>query len=119
MKKYLKNQKIEERKTGKSRLVRTIRTISALSIPILAFTALVKIVDDYRSAPVSQTYANLNGDNRKDLIVKTRGGKTYEFVQTEGGKYKLFTPEEKEAMKEQARIDFYLENKVSFSSEDL
>ena len=115
MKKYLKNQKIGERKTKRSPLV---RTISALSIPILAFTALVKIVDDYRSAPVSKEYANLNGDSRKDLIVKTREGKTYEFVQTEGGKYKLFTPEEKEAMKEQARIDSYLENKVPFSSND-
>jgi len=119
MKEYLKNQKIEERKTGKSQLVRTIKKIAALSIPVLALTAFVKIREDYLSAPISKTYANLNGDNRKDLIVQTRRGEVFEFIQMEDGRYKLLYPEEKKEIEKQAREQFYLENNIPFSSSKL
>jgi len=119
MKNYLKNQEPGERNSLKSRLVRTINRISAISVSVLALTAFIKIREDYLSTPISAQYANLNGDNRKDLIVKTRRGDTFELIQTKDGKYKLFNPEDKEAAKKEAKLKAYLENKIAFSSEDL
>ena len=70
-----------------------IKTILALSLPVICVTCLVKGVDEYLSQPVSYAWANLNGDNRKDLIVKTKRGETFEFVQMEDGRYKLLYPQ--------------------------
>lgn len=96
-----------------------IKTVLAFSLPIICVTCLVRGVDDYLSAPVSKEYANLNGDNRKDLIVKTRRGETFEFIQMKDGKYKLLAPGEKQAIEEEARMQFYLDNNISFSSDNL
>ena len=59
------------------------------------------------------------GDNRKDLIVKTRRGDTFELIQTKDGRYKLFNCEDEEAAKKEAKLNAYLENNIPFSSEDL
>ncbi len=119
MKNYLENQESEGRGSIKSRLVRTINRASAIAVPILALIASIMIRECYLSTPISAKEANLNGDNKKDLIVKTRGGDTYGLVQTEKGRYEPFNCEDKEAVKKEARLKAYLENKVTFSDEDL
>lgn len=98
----------------KSSLVKIIM----LCLPILGITGIIGGVEYYLSTPVYYQTANLNGDERQDLIIKNRRGEVFELVQGENGKYRLLAPGEKEAMKEQAMMDFYFENKVPFSSSD-
>ena len=69
----------------------------------------------YKPVPVSYKTANLNGDNKSDLIVTYSNGRIEEKVQMENGSFKTISPEEKEAIKEEARIQFLLRNNVEFS----
>jgi len=116
MKEYLKNQKIQERKTRKKSL---INKIALLSIPVLGFTCLIEGAEIYLSQPVCEISTNLNGDERKDKIVVTRRGDRFGYVQMPNGSYKPFTQAEKEAAKREAKMQSYLENNVPFSSNDL
>jgi len=115
MKEYLKNQKVGKRKTRKSPLVRTLGFCSV----ILGGTTILGGIDFYLSIPVSYQAKNLNGDNRPDLIVKNRRGEQFEYIQMEDGRYRLLAPGEKEAIEREARMQFYLDNNVPFSSDDL
>ena len=114
MERIMSNWKKTKPKTKRGSLTK----ILALCIP-LAVIGIVGGIDYYLSAPISKEYVNLDGKGvNDDLRVTTRRGEVLEFIMKDG-KYKLLHPGEKEAIEEEAREQFYIENQIPSPSNNI